>query len=130
MNKAILYYTPLKEKYIYYVKALDVLEPYLSEPLKTEFDRETVFLGSEIIARFRSYIDDYQIYCQSKKIKAMIVLFFQIWNGCTCAFSKSLQKPCFLTARLYSSFVISWCAVGGTPVPENVAHDPAQNKDE
>jgi len=72
LYKAILYYTPLKEKYIYYVKALDVLEPYLSEPLKTEFDRETVFLGSEIIARFRSYIDDYQIYCQSKKIKAMI----------------------------------------------------------
>ena len=44
LNKAIMYHTPLKEKYIYYVKALDVLEPYLSEPLKTEFDRETVFL--------------------------------------------------------------------------------------
>ena len=38
-----MYYTPLKEKYIYYVKALDVLEPS-SEPLKTEFDRETVFV--------------------------------------------------------------------------------------
>ena len=72
LNKAIMYYTPLKEKYIYYVKALDILEPYLSEPLKTEFDRETVFLGSEIIARFRSYVDDYQIFCRSKKIKAMI----------------------------------------------------------
>lgn len=72
LNKAIIYSTPLKEKYIYYIKALDVLEPYLSEPLKTKFDRETVFLGSEIIARFRSYIDDYQIFCQSKKIKAMI----------------------------------------------------------
>tara|TARA_Y100000813_G_scaffold94987_1_gene67645 strand:- start:4631 stop:5992 length:1362 start_codon:yes stop_codon:yes gene_type:complete len=72
LNKAIMYYTPLKEKYIYYVKALDILEPYLSESLKTEFDRETVFLGSEIIARFRSYVDDYQIFCRSKKIKAMI----------------------------------------------------------
>ncbi len=72
LNKAIMYYTPLKEKYIYYVKALDILEPYLSEPLKTEFDRKTVFLGSEIIARFRSYVDDYQIFCRSKKIKAMI----------------------------------------------------------
>ena len=72
LNKAVMYYTPLKDKYIYYVKALDVLEPYLSEPLKTEFDRETVFLGSEIIARFRSYIDDYKIFCLSKKINAMI----------------------------------------------------------
>ena len=72
LNKAIMHYTPLKDKYIYYVKALDVLEPYLSEPLKTEFDRETVFLGSEIVARFRSHIDDYQIYCKTKKINAMI----------------------------------------------------------
>ena len=30
LNKAIMYYTPLKEKYIYFVKALNVLEPYLS----------------------------------------------------------------------------------------------------
>ncbi|MAZ54558.1 MAG: hypothetical protein CMP55_01985 [Flavobacteriales bacterium] len=72
LNKAVMYHTPLKEKYIYYVKALDALEPYLSEPLKTEFDRETVFLGSEIIARFRSYIDDFQIYYLNKEIKAMI----------------------------------------------------------
>ena len=72
LNKAIMHYTPLKDKYIYYVKALDVLEPYLSEPLKTEFDRETVFLGSEIIARFRSYIDDFYIFSLTKKIKAMI----------------------------------------------------------
>ena len=43
LNKAIMYYTPLKEKYIYYVKALDVSEPYLSEPQKLD-DRETVFL--------------------------------------------------------------------------------------
>jgi hypothetical protein len=49
-----------------------VLEPFLSEPLKTEFDRETVYLGSEIIARFRAYVDDFQIYCLSKKLKAMI----------------------------------------------------------
>jgi hypothetical protein len=72
LNKAIIHYTPLKEKYIYYVKAMHVLEPYLSEPLKTEFERETVFLGSEIIARFRSYVDDYQIYNLTKKIKVMI----------------------------------------------------------
>tara|TARA_B100001059_G_scaffold64082_2_gene60093 strand:+ start:3205 stop:4566 length:1362 start_codon:yes stop_codon:yes gene_type:complete len=72
LNKAIMHYTPLKDKYIYYVKALDVLEHYLSEPLKTEFDRETVFLGSEIIARFRSYIDDFYIFSLTKKIKAMI----------------------------------------------------------
>jgi hypothetical protein len=72
LNKAIMHYTPLKDKYIYYVKALDVLEPYLSEPLKTEFDRETVFLGSEIIARFRSYIDDFYIFSLTKKIKALI----------------------------------------------------------
>jgi hypothetical protein len=51
---------------------MHVLEPYLSEPLKTEFERETVFLGSEIIARFRSYVDDYQIYNLTKKIKVMI----------------------------------------------------------
>ena len=43
LNKAIMYYTPLKDKYIYYVKALDILEPYLSEPLKTEFDRRNCF---------------------------------------------------------------------------------------
>ncbi|MDB2651857.1 hypothetical protein N9Y26_01160 [bacterium] len=32
---------------------------------------DTVFLGSEIIARFRSYVDDYQIYNLTKKIKVM-----------------------------------------------------------
>ena len=72
LNKAVLYSTPYKDKYIYYVKALAKLEPYLSEPLLTEFDRENVYLGSEIIARFRSYVDDYQLYCLSKKISAMI----------------------------------------------------------
>tara|TARA_B100000963_G_scaffold271181_1_gene239362 strand:- start:4032 stop:5393 length:1362 start_codon:yes stop_codon:yes gene_type:complete len=72
LNKAILYYTPAKEKYIYFVRALDVLEPFLSEPLKTQFERENVFLGNEIISRFRSYVDDYQIFCQSKNINAMI----------------------------------------------------------
>lgn len=72
LNKAVLYSTPYKDKYIYYVQALAKLEPYLSEPLLTEFDRENVYLGSEIIARFRSYVDDYQLYCLSKKISAMI----------------------------------------------------------
>lgn len=72
LNKAVLYSTPYKDKYIYYIQALAKLEPYLSEPLLTEFDRENVYLGSEIIARFRSYVDDYQLYCLSKKISAMI----------------------------------------------------------
>ena len=72
LNKAILFSTPYKDKYIYYVQAMAKLEPYLSEPLLTEFDRENVYLGSEIIARFRSYVDDYQLYCVSKKISAMI----------------------------------------------------------
>ncbi|MDB0006628.1 LPP20 family lipoprotein [Flavobacteriales bacterium] len=72
LNKAVLYSTPYKDKYIYYVQAMAKLEPYLSEPLLTEFDRENVYLGSEIIARFRSYVDDYQLYCVSKKIRAMI----------------------------------------------------------
>ena len=72
LNKAVLYSTPYKDKYIYYVQAMAKLEPYLSEPLLTEFDRENIYLGSEIIARFRSYVDDYQLYCVSKKISAMI----------------------------------------------------------
>ncbi len=72
LNKAVLFSTPYKDKYIYYVQAMAKLEPYLSEPLLTEFDRENVYLGSEIIARFRSYVDDYQLYCLSKKISAMI----------------------------------------------------------
>lgn len=72
LSKAVLFSTPYKDKYIYYVQALDKLEPYLSESLMTEFDREKVYLGSEIIARFRAYVDDYQLYCLSKKISAMI----------------------------------------------------------
>jgi len=44
----------------------------LSESLLTKFDGENVYLGSEIIARFRSYVDDYQLYCLSKKISAQI----------------------------------------------------------
>lgn len=72
LNKAVSFSTNLEDKFIYYVQALSVLEPYLSEPLRTEFDREDVFLGSEIIARFRSYIDDFQIYSLSKKLKAML----------------------------------------------------------
>ena len=61
-----------KEKFIFYVKALEVLEPYLSEPLTTEFERQKVYLGSEIIARFRSFMDDYKIYSLNKKIKCMV----------------------------------------------------------
>ena len=56
LNKAIITYTP--RKILLLRKSLRCFEPYLSEPLKTEFD-ETVF-QSEIIARFRSYIDDYK----------------------------------------------------------------------
>ena len=72
LSKAILLEAGLKERYVNYVKALSVLEPYLGEPLNTKFDRENVYLGSEIIARFRSYIDDFQVYCLTKKINAMV----------------------------------------------------------
>ena len=72
LSKAILYSTPIADQYIFYVKALSVLEPFLSEPLFTEFDREKVYLGSEIIARFRFFKYDFQINCLSKKLNAMI----------------------------------------------------------
>ena len=72
LSKAILLETNLKDRYVNYVKALSVLEPYLGESLNTKFDRENVYLGSEIIARFRSYIDDYQVLCLTKKINAMV----------------------------------------------------------
>ena len=72
LSKAILLESNLKDRYVNFVKALSVLEPYLGEPLNTKFDRENVYLGSEIIARFRSYIDDFQVYCLTKKINAMV----------------------------------------------------------
>ena len=72
LSKAILLESSLKERYVSFVKALSVLEPFLGDPLITEFDRENVYLGSEIIGRFRTYIDDFQIYCLTKKLNAMV----------------------------------------------------------
>ena len=38
----------------------------------TEYDRKKVFLGSEIISSFRSFVDDFRINYVGKKIKVMI----------------------------------------------------------
>jgi hypothetical protein len=65
-------YKSPKEKYTYYVSALSVLKPYLSEPLLTEFQRKNVFLANEIISSFRSFVDDFRIKYVGKKIKVMI----------------------------------------------------------
>lgn len=68
LNKAILDTTSLKNKYIYYVSALKVLEPYFSESLTTEFNNKNVNLFNEIITRFRSYINGYELYLSSETI--------------------------------------------------------------
>ena len=74
--KALLQYTfreySLKERYIHFVKSLEVLKPYLSEPLSCKLDGRNVFLGSEIIAQFRNFMDDFRIHSLNKKVKVMI----------------------------------------------------------
>lgn len=72
LSKAIDSYSTSKEKYLNFVSALNVLKPYLSEPLQTTFDRKNVFLGSEIISSFRSFADDFKLRYTGKKIKVMI----------------------------------------------------------
>jgi len=62
----------LKQRYIHFVKALDVLKPFLSEPLECNLDGKKVFLGSEIIARFRSFMDNFRILSLNKKVKVMV----------------------------------------------------------
>ena len=61
-----------KERYIHFVKALEVLKPFLSEPLACQIDGRNVFLGSEIIAQFRSFMDNFRILSLNKKIKVMV----------------------------------------------------------
>lgn len=62
----------LKEQYIHFIKALEVLKPYLSEPLETKYENQRVYLGSEIIARFRDFVDEFRILSLNKKIKVMV----------------------------------------------------------
>ena len=64
-------YSP-KVRYVNFVKALEVLKPFLSEPLACQLERRKVFLGSEIIAQFRSFMDDFRIYSLNKKVKVMV----------------------------------------------------------
>ena len=61
-----------KERYVYFVKALEVLKPFLSEPLSCKLEGRSVFLGSEIIAQFRSFMDDFRILSLNKKVNAMV----------------------------------------------------------
>lgn len=61
-----------KERYIHFVKALEVLKPFLSEPLACQIDGRNVFLGSEIIAQFRSFMDNFRILSLNKKVKVMV----------------------------------------------------------
>ena len=74
--KSLLQYTfrqySAKERYIHFVKSLEVLKPYLSEPLNCKLDEKNVFLGSEIIAQFRNFMDDFRIHSLNKKVKVMI----------------------------------------------------------
>ena len=61
-----------KQRYLHFVKALEVLKPFLSEPLECNLDGKNVFLGSEIIARFRSFMDNFRILSLNKKVKVMV----------------------------------------------------------
>ena len=61
LQKAISNSTSHKNQYIYFVSALNILEPYLNEPLFTKINGEEVNLLSEIITQFRAYLDKYQI---------------------------------------------------------------------
>lgn len=61
-----------KERYVHFVKALEVLKPFLSEPLACQIDGRNVFLGSEIIAQFRSFMDNFRILSLNKKVKVMV----------------------------------------------------------
>ncbi len=65
------HYSP-KVRYVNFVKALEVLKPFLSEPLVCQLERRKVFLGSEIIAQFRSFMDDFRILSLNKKVKVMV----------------------------------------------------------
>ena len=61
-----------KERYVHFVKALEVLKPFLSEPLACQLEGRNVFLGSEIIAQFRSFMDNFRILSLNKKVKVMV----------------------------------------------------------
>ena len=61
LEKAISNSTSHKNQYIYFVSALNILEPYLNEPLFTKINGEEVNLLSEIITQFRAYLYKFQI---------------------------------------------------------------------
>ena len=61
LKKALDNNTNPKDKYTYYVQALNVLEPYLNESILTDFNNEKVNLMIEILSNFRTYINSFQI---------------------------------------------------------------------
>lgn len=63
---------PLKTRYIHFLQALEILKPYLSEPLETQYDGKKVFLASETLARFRKFINQFRVLSLNKKIKVMV----------------------------------------------------------
>ena len=72
LKKALDNNTNLKDKYTYYVQALNVLEPYLNESILTDFNNEKVNLMIEILSNFRKYINSFHINNLSKENKVML----------------------------------------------------------
>ena len=72
LKKALDNNTNPKDKYTYYVQALNVLEPYLNESILTDFNNEKVNLMIEILSNFRTYINSFQIDNLNKDNKVML----------------------------------------------------------
>lgn len=62
----------LKDRYINYVKSIEAIKLFLNESLDCVIDDQKLFLGTEIIAQFRSFLADFRLLSLNKKTKVMV----------------------------------------------------------
>ena len=62
----------LKDRYINYVKSIEAIKLFLNESLDCIIDDQKLFLGTEIIAQFRTFLADFRLLSLNKKTKVMV----------------------------------------------------------
>ena len=62
----------LKDRYINYVKSIEAIKLFLNESLDCIIDDQKLFLGTEIIAQFRTFLADFRLLSLNKKTNVMV----------------------------------------------------------
>ncbi len=124
----------VSNRYSYFIKGIDALKPFLNKRLHTKNYNADILLGSEIIASFRAFVDDFKILFLSKKIKVM--LGKEVGNiKIVVEFNKVRQKKISLTTSSKDFEVINFSKMTDeqgmfiTSVPKISSTDPKQKID-